>query len=330
MGLIQKKMRCNRNSTIVTNFFYYLNTLDISQVKYELDNNLPKGIVSKWKSNKVSIGIEQIYQAAKYFSVTPNDIFYSNEEKLQISILNRDEYEAIEVEKIQEVKVVFPTIKKAYIQIIVFSIISVILFFSSFLSPFFIFYPIFVPFLASSCSASIYIFSPKRSFSIHYLDNIRFIMKNTNNNYYLVLRFMKFITILLFLTVIILNIFYSSIYKNNDDLSYKFFMVYSVTSLFYFGYSIFSFLKVPKQFNKMYDEHSDPFKRTLYFVCINSINFSFTLMFFIINNGPLLLVFSTIILLLSVVELILIGKKMLSYRYMCEKQNGDVVELYPN
>ncbi len=321
-----------RNDTIVNNFFIYLNKAKVNQLKYENDNNLPKGTLSKWKAKKVNIGIEQMYQAAQYFGVTPNDLFYSNEEKIEISNLVTDDYKPIEASKLQDVKVVFPTIKQSYKHICYFIILSIVILFALPLISInlLLIYPIVMIVVSLLFSLNIYLFSPKKTFSVNYLDDIGFILKDNINKNYSLIRNIKIISILLFLSSIVINFYLLYNCIDIDDMMSIFFFINSISTIFCFIYNVYCLATIPKKYDKVYRIYNDPFKKILFLVFLSISNFVLASLFLIFLKTWLLFLVSLIILILCLTELLMLRSKMLKYRFMCEEYDGDIIELYPN
>lgn len=75
-----KKINKSRGEIVTKNFFKYLSKKGISQKKYAEDNGIDESTISKWKSMKNYMNLEQVYQAAKYFRITVNELYYTKEE----------------------------------------------------------------------------------------------------------------------------------------------------------------------------------------------------------------------------------------------------------
>lgn len=319
----------NRNDIIVENFFFYLNKNEISQLKYEKDNDLPKGTLSKWKAKSISIGVEQFYQAAKYFDITVNDIFYSYDEKLKITILTNTDYKPIEATRLQDVRVVFSSIKKSYVHISIFSVVSILLFFYLLFNDMIAFYPLISITLSFSFSAVVFIFSPKKTFNFNYLDEVGFIISNNKNENYLIIKIVKFISIIMSI-VFLCSILFFFIY---DGLGYEGSIFISMFFMFLLGiymfiYYLVKFFKVNKKYDKIYCDRSDPYKKILFLLYINISILIYSVFLLLIINSIFLIISSSILLLLCLVEYYFVRKKMLKYRYMCRKYDGEIVKLF--
>src|SRR5690554_10491 len=84
-----------RFAIIHRNFFLNLNNRKISFSKYAEDNLVDRTLGSHWKSGKSKMTVDQIYQAAVYFKITVNDLYYSDKEKKKIAVLSNSSYDPI-------------------------------------------------------------------------------------------------------------------------------------------------------------------------------------------------------------------------------------------
>lgn len=84
-----------RIEIIHKNFFNLLKEHKITQKKYSEDNNIPESTISKWKSYTSNMNEEHIYQAAKYFNISVNALYYTQQELKEISVLEVNKYDPI-------------------------------------------------------------------------------------------------------------------------------------------------------------------------------------------------------------------------------------------
>ena len=100
-------MRQNNNlyEEFISNFFKYLEKMNITQKKYEIENELPASTLSKWKKGILNPSAEQIKQAADFFKITVNDLVYSDEEKKQIEVLADKSYDPIVAQQLLDFRI---------------------------------------------------------------------------------------------------------------------------------------------------------------------------------------------------------------------------------
>jgi predicted XRE-type DNA-binding protein len=78
----------SRQQIISDNIVYYIKKNNMRQVDFYTSLNINKQDFSKKKNNKgSSFSTDEIYIAAKTLNVTVNDLYYSEEEKKEISVL---------------------------------------------------------------------------------------------------------------------------------------------------------------------------------------------------------------------------------------------------
>ena len=85
----------SRIEIIHKNFFEQLKRNKISQKKYSVDNNVPESTISKWKKCTSNMNEDHIYQAAKYFNISVNMLYYTEQELKELHVKEVSDYDPI-------------------------------------------------------------------------------------------------------------------------------------------------------------------------------------------------------------------------------------------
>lgn len=180
-----KQETTDRRRVILANFAYYLKKKDVTAKKYCEDNLLDVTTISKWRSGRSFLTIEQLEQAAHYFGITVNDLMYSEEEKKHIEVLADKQYNPILAKESREIRMIDRIFRKPLLFLIpavIYIIVGLICFFSSKSSPFWVFLglaPLLITFFTYDDSLG-----DRRTFQIPYEDDIFYRMENPKNQFY--------------------------------------------------------------------------------------------------------------------------------------------------
>lgn len=194
-------------STVTNNFFHYLEHKKITQKQYADDNLLNQSLLSKWKKGDSSLTLDQVIQAAKYFSITVNDLVYSDKEKKHLEVLSDKSYDPIIAQQSLKVKIYGNTFKKPLRLvlrcILIFTIITFMMYMLRNNSPFYLLLTVLgLPLLLWMIRENSF---KERNFIINYLDDIFYYRIEPMNGHYIqsiVIRFVSFLSIFYYSTLI--------------------------------------------------------------------------------------------------------------------------------
>lgn len=320
-----------RYEIVHENFFEQLKISKISFIKYAEDNNLDRTIISKWKNGSSNMTVEQIYQAAQYFKITVNDLYYTTKEKKNISVLADKTYDPILAQQSLKIDLINQSFKQPWFFIIpaifMFSIITVITYFLiniSFLWSFLTFLGLF--FCKYHYNNN---FAINKTYIINYLDEIYYKRENVKNkHYFIIIGLQAFALLAMFLSI---GFFPLSDYINNSN-EENLLIIYTIIIFIYFLVSVFSFLFMPFKFKReIYDNEITGYKSYITLMYISILQLSFCILIFCIMPKDFLvnLILSSIVLILNIIGFIMISKEYSEYRLFYEEYEKDPRELFP-
>ncbi len=323
-----------RNDVIVENFFYYLKKYNVSQTQYEIDNNLSKGTLSKWKNKTVNITVEQLYIATLSFGITINDLIYDEKQKKNIVLLNNNDNEKKVTNKVEKVKFFTNSIEYCWSSII----IVIALFFALFaLCWYFDIYgilcvfPVFIIFLNKKFP---YYNCLTYTYTINHLDSITFKLDdevNYNFKKQIFLRVLSTILIislivpLIFMLIDLFKNFYNEVEFNPNIFLISLFTVLGLANLFAFKSEF-----IPKvKYDKIYNQKLDYFSNALNCFLASAFLLAGIICIAFHTAQWYLLMFSIPIFIIDIVELVIIRKKMLEYKAVYQRYGRKGVNLFP-
>ena len=201
-----------RIEIIHNNFFNYLKENNISQKKYSEDNNVPESTISKWKSCTSNMNEEHIIQAAKYFNISVNRLYYTKQELKEINVLEVNDYNPIMAQQ----QIVNESIEykventKAYIFISFLFAILLISFVSYWANEYENFLYLLLLFIMPIISKILFrtTMIEQNTFIINYLDQIYYKTNVKKNKYFLISLIFNFIQLLIVLGLVIYTIYW--------------------------------------------------------------------------------------------------------------------------
>lgn len=244
-NFIGDSMKQSKNiyEEFISNFFKYLDKTNMTQKKYELENQLPASTLSKWKKGILSPSAEQIKQAADFFNITVNDLVYSDEEKKQIEVLADKSYDPIVAQQLVDFRIYNKALKKPFLIILqgLFSVIPLFIILSLVLtesSPFLYSIILIIPAIKVFIEKSVFV---KKRFVINYTDVIYYYKKDIQNKSYFTQIVFKYLTL-------ICSVFYFKILTilNRIDSDSSNIIVFLVLMLSIIFLTIYSFINIQK------------------------------------------------------------------------------------
>lgn len=315
-----------RIEIIHTNFFNLLKEKKITQKKYSEDNNIPESTISKWKSYTSNMNEEHIYQAAKYFEVSVNTLYYTQQELKQLSVLEVSEYDPILAQQQVEIEHL-DTKVSSYMEFCFASLIiaAMLGFFINYLledinSIWPLIFVVALPIISTYLYKSFLI--DKQIFIINYLDQIYYKIHNKKNQYFVLMLIISVISLILGLLGIC-YIAYFMIVEYYDFL----------TQLLFLFVSVFTIMSLLNLSNLRLN-----FKESIYYYEIEG--FENTLKIFIVGIVVLLLaipfstyyisfawsiIFFALLPILTFINVILYAKKLGEYKLVLfdQKDNAE-------
>lgn len=314
------------------NFSFYLKKSGMTQKKYSELSGLPESTISKWKHHNSNMNEDHIRQAADIFDITVNDLYYNNIDKKKIKILKDSPYDPIMATQQIEINLMNHSFQRPLIimcvTIVLSIIIAIIIFFITKYSPFWCLSALCVPFFARIDFKQT--FGSKKTFSINYLDDIYYQIKNEKNQYYEASSFMRCIEVLMVLFAMILTLSPTNISSSNSDIVILF-GIFSFISFCISGFSML-FYKDKKLKKKIYDNEIDGYISKL----VNLYNYSIlivivsSLLSTDFKNFWYIGLLCFIAFVLSIIEFILISKKYNEYEMVYERFKEEPRKLFPD
>lgn len=247
-----------RQEIIHDNFFYYLKKSGKTMSEYAKDNNLDRTTLSKWKSLSSNMNNEHIFQAAKYFGVVVNDLYYNQKEKKNLEVLTDNNYKTVLAQqsiKINNYKTLFNKPLNA-----IFGIMMLFIGISSFIYLvvnlsyiYLLFYFVFS--IASSYVIHSYGIKEK-TYIINYTDDIYYLRKDHTNKY----KFMNIGFIIMNIIITLINVLFIEL----DNQFQLLISVYGLVLIFVLFINIFSLINYPYKFKLTTKDSFEGYNMSLY------------------------------------------------------------------
>lgn len=287
----------------------------------------------KMKNMGSTFSVEELYEIAEILSVSVDEIYYTTKELVASSINKDKKFKAIPAQKIETIKLLEPMFSgyKSNIFNIILTVILYIgiIMFAAKYSTYWLFLSYSLPIIYfSSYKKSI----KKTTFSINYLDDIYYLIKDTkfkNYRYYIVLHILQLLVSLIAFVILIF------IVRNNIliivpelfiicIISFNLLMIFNVLTLIHINYFKFK--------EKIYDNYIENYYLTLINVLINAVIFVVMFSLLLISTYKIFYLFLLALLMFSfsILEYIIVSKKYCEYHLIYHKYKGHVTKLYPN
>ena len=329
-----KKIPSNisRNEIIAKNFFTYLNKAKITQKKYCQDNHLEPSTLSKWKKGSINMNSDNIYQAADYFKITINDLYYTEYEKKKISVLSDIiDYDSIQTQKLIRIKQGLPVIKLHFSVTFILLLLAIIFFLidgqlikikNSACLLFFLFVILIATLFIVKLT------TVKHTLIINYLEDIFYKIERPDNQYRKTNIIIKSIDICLLIIYIFLLIIDSKSDINND-----YFMFYWLFLSVYILFNLSFYIYTPKKFKKeIYDFEMNHYW-IAFFTFVTSLIIASTclILIFIVHKLKWYMIIVPIIDVISkAIVYIFVSKKFGEYNLVIMEKNNNVRKLFKN
>lgn len=320
----------SRHQIISDNISHFFKEKGMKQQEFAEKIGINKNDFSKKKNNNgSSFNVDDIFNAAKTLDVTVNDLFYTEQEKKEISVLKENKFDPIMAQKQIDIKLLNPIFKDPWSilvpSIVVSLVVGIIIFFILKDSLAWIFLALIMP--AVSIYDFILSFGMKKTYIINYLDDVYYKIKEEENKFFkpcIIIHTLQFI-ILVFSLVSLFIVFVNNL---KDE-----FFILALPTLITCLICLFTlFLFNDKKLKK--EIYQDEIKGYI-MKLINTIS-NFTLN--ICSIGLLGINFkqmwyfalaNIICLVLSMVEFLFTSKKYNQYRLVYEKFGEQERELFP-
>jgi len=326
-----EKELLQRYQIIHKNFFSYLSKKGISFKKYAEENNVDRSMSSKWKKGTNKMTVDQIYQAAKYFDITVNDLFYTEKEKEKLKVISSGKYDPILAKKTVNIKLydeLFENIKAIFlIAAVTFLILGITAY--QLLKSNNSYWILGV--LAGIILVRVFVKSSyirENTYIINYLDYIYYLRKDTKNKHFRIQLALTLTTLISFFPFIFMISRMQSMVSVDNNI------VTSITIVFviYLCSKIFSLVFAER---KMEAEISDE-QIQAYWVSFLSLMFALSLMTMsivvTIFNAHVYwgaMVFSGILLTIQSIDFILTSNNFSLYNVVFEEDEKAPRSLFP-
>lgn len=313
-----------RIEIIHSNFFKFLKENKISQKKYSVDNNIPESTISKWKSCTSNMNEEHIIQAAKYFNISVNMLYYTQQELKELNVKENKNYDPIIAQQQAEIVSIESKVCgiSGFLVVNIGVLIAIMMIIGFLVDTFESIWPILfiVAFPVISFFSFKSILVERKKFIINYLDQLYYKTSCKKNRFFVLTLIFSFIQILLVVLTLI-------IYLN-------FTIQNGVHQLFYIviSFGCFSFVTVInncihlrlKMKEKIYDDEIEDYNYSLVVFCLNLTLTACSFPFFIdFMNNPWFLILPIIISVLSIINVVLISNKYSHYKLVLYDQKED-------
>lgn len=317
-----------RQEIIQENFFSYLKLKGITMSAYAHANDLDRTLLSKWKSGVSNMSPEHIYQAASYFSISVNDLYYTKKELLRISAVE-NKFEPQIPQKIKLFLNYKPFFKKPFVLIALLLIIAVTLTFIADILKLKSEY--FMVLVLSTMIISLFIvmryLRKKEQFIINYTDDIYYQAKleaPVSVKMYIYSRITMFILMIILLVFNLLSL------SQLDESLFHIIGLYIVILMFYMMVLIVSIVHLPFRFKTIrYDNQLEGYDLSFLLISLGSfqlVYFLFTLLINTINIATLIL--SCILYIINIIDFINISKYYNKYDIIFDAYGNPPQKLY--
>ena len=317
-----------RQEIIQENFFSYLKLKGITMSAYAHANDLDRTLLSKWKSGVCNMSPEHIYQAASYFSISVNDLYYTKKELLRISAVE-NKFEPQIPQKIKLFLNYKPFFKKPFVLIALLLIIAVTLTFIADILKLKSEY--FMVLVLSTMIISLFIvmryLRKKEQFIINYTDDIYYQAKLEEP---VSVKMHIYSRITMFILMIMLLVFNLLSLSQLDESLFQIIGLYIVILMFYMMVLIVSIVHLPFRFKTIrYDNQLEGYDLSFLLISLGSfqlVYFLFTLLINTINIATLIL--SCILYIVNIIDFINISKYYNKYDTIFDAYGNPPQKLY--
>lgn len=333
--IIKEVTLTSRIDIIHNNFFKYLKKKGITQHKYSLDNNIPESTISKWRKGIDShMNEEHIIQAAKYFNISVNMLFYTEQELKELKFKDDDNmYEPVLAQEHIKVKLLSNSFKNPLNVVYTTSGLALILAFIIFLivrnyNEYWSLLALIIP-----IGGAYYFkdeFGIEKTYSINYLDDIYYKIDEQKNQY---IKIIDLIHIFINILSILLNIIllFTNSYSNKEiKIKVLIFISIIVFLIISNGTLLFRQRKFKKE---IYPDELSNYRASLvnYYISITLSTLMVSLLCIDFCRNGYYLFFIIIFPIISYIEFMLVSKKYSEYKLVYfDQKNNKIIELFHN
>ena len=295
------------------------------------NNNLSISTISKWKNNTSCMNEEHIVQAAKYFKISVNQLYYTELELKELNVSGDLSYDPIMAQQQVKINLLSFSFKNPgdLILLPTMVMVAIALIFSLFLKDIdFLWLLVLLafPFFAKVCFNKD--FGISKTYTINYLDDLYYKIENVNNQYFKISILLRASSIIIVLLYALLLLGKKSI-SQTQSLIYLLLLFISVATLvimllcLIFG--SYKKLKEEVYVNEMDGYYSSV---TNYFIGLTfACSILSTFSYDIASNWYDL--FFLVVPIICYIDLKLVSKKHLEYKLMYfDYQNNTIRELF--
>lgn len=327
---MKEKNQFDYGNTVVNNFFMYLSKKNITQKTYANDNNMVESTLSKWKKGESSLTVDQIKQAASYFGLTVNDLFYDEKEKKNLEVLADKSYDPIIAQQSLKVKLYGQFFSKPHKILVICLFIFVLLGFMTYILKDNSQYFSFLIVLGIPLSIRlIYINSfDEKTYIINYLDDIYYRRKESNNKFYFLSLLFRILSVVMFLYYIT----FLKGYEQATTIERGLLITLIALIMFLIFGAISAITDLPKNFKlEIYDHEISIYNSSRFYLLVHFAIFTVAVMLTIFNSSNYLpfLISSGVFLIINCLDFVNISLEYSKYVLMYQENIKNPRELFP-
>lgn len=317
-----------RQEIIQDNFFKHLKSKGITMSAYAQANDLDRTLLSKWKSGVSNMSPEHIYQAASYFNISVNELYYTKSELLRIGAVEA----GFEPQIPQKIKLFLnykPFLRKPVIFIFLFVVIAVIISFVAHTIKLNSDY--FMIVVLGMLTVSLYILirylKRREQFIINYTDDIYYEAKPLKQ---VSVKLNIYSRIIMFILMILLLVFCILLFTRLEASIAYIMSLYIVVMLLQMMLLVVSVAHIPFRFKVVrYDNQLDGYDLSLLLLSFSSFQFVYILftLFVTTLNMPILIL-SCLLYSVNIIDFIHISKYYNQYEIIFDAHGKPPQKLY--
>lgn len=314
----------SRIEIIHKNFFEQLKRNKITQKKYSVDNNVPESTISKWKNCTSNMNEDHIYQAAKYFNISVNMLYYTEQELKELHVKEVSDYDPIVaqqqavIESIESKVCETKTFLILNLCLVVAFMIIISFLIDTFNSSWPIIFIIVFPIISHIVGKKTLI--DKNTFIINYLDQLYYKTTIKKNKFFIMILVSYLVQISLVVGILVCSV--NFILQNGY---HELIQIIIAFGCFSFVVLIGSCLHLrPNMKEKIYGDETDDYNYSLAVLTFDLTLTACSLPFFIdIMQNPWFVILPAMLSILSIINVILLANKYSKYHLVLYDQKID-------
>ncbi|NLN80774.1 MAG: hypothetical protein GX132_05255 [Erysipelotrichia bacterium] len=280
-----------------------------------------------------TMSTEQVHQAAEYFKITANDLYYSLAEKKKIHILaSNPEYNVIKASQPIETKIYTTQFENPFTLLIIillaFVLTTIIAFFLSKASGFWLFILFVIPITGYQLYKTE--FGVTKTFIVNYLDDIYYKIEKPKNQYFVANLMLHFCVLSLVISSFILLVFKETPIDKNTETMLAFLLLSIVT---YVVIILFTFLTHQTSIKEeIYDNEILPhtFSMVNFYMSLLPLSIGICVLHSNFKQYWYIVLILLFASLFSLVEYLLTTKKYSEYKLVYKEDDKEEIELFTN